>query len=235
MYRPAAQRDLIYINGVDSFVKVAKANSPSDGFVYCPCVDCKNQKQFQNVEQIRYHLLRKGFMADYKIWNKHWEKGENETMQQTPRDKFRKQLFQQATQGAEPENESEHEKETYMENISETFANTLAADDVVNDGIDRMIRDAEPECLDARNLKKLQQMRKDAKTPLYQGATMSKLEADLLLLEMKATNGLSDTGFDDLLNILDKILPSPNGLPKNTYQAKQIICPIGLTFVSYHI
>ena len=72
-------------------------------------------------------------------------------------------------------------------------------------------------------------MRKDAKTPLFNGSSMTKLEANLLLLEMKSRNGLSDKGFDDLLTHLkSKMLPQPNELLENTYQAKQMIYPLGL-------
>ena len=35
---------------------------------------------------------------------------------------------------------------------------------------------------------------------------MSKLEADIMLLEFKSTNGLSDKGFDQLLGIIRKML-----------------------------
>ena len=70
-----------FVNGVDSFVKTARAycinRLQDDDHVYCPCVDCGNQKQFRNIKQIRCHLLVSGFMANYKIWNKHGENGEN--------------------------------------------------------------------------------------------------------------------------------------------------------------
>ena len=56
---------------------------------------------------------------------------------------------------------------------------------------------------------------------------MSKLEADIMLLEFKSTNGLSDKGFDQLLDIIRKMLQK-NELPEKTYLAKQMICPIGL-------
>ena len=36
---------------------------------------------------------------------------------------------------------------------------------------------------------------------------MSKLKADIMLLEFKSTNGLSDKGFDQLLGIIRKMLP----------------------------
>ena len=117
--------------------------------------------------------------------------------------------------------------------MPEMMRDTLASDEELDD-IDRMLRDAKPECLDARNLKKLEQMRKDAKTPLYQCSNISKLEADMMLLEMKSRNGLSDKGFDDLLNVMRKMLPSPNELPENTYHAKQMICPMGLEVEKIH-
>ena len=36
--------NLDFVNGVDSFVQTAKAhkNLQDDGYVYCPCIDCKN-------------------------------------------------------------------------------------------------------------------------------------------------------------------------------------------------
>ena len=49
-------------------------------------------------------------------------------------------------------------------------------------------------------------MRQDGKTPLYRNYPMSKLEADIMLLEFKSTNGLSDKGFDQLLDIIRKML-----------------------------
>jgi hypothetical protein len=42
---------------------------------------------------------------------------------------------------------------------------------------------------------------------LYRNCPMSKLEADIMLLEFKPTNGLNDKGFDQLLGIIRKMLP----------------------------
>jgi hypothetical protein len=49
-------------------------------------------------------------------------------------------------------------------------------------------------------------MRQDDKTPLYNDCPVSKLEANIMLLEFKSTNGLSDKGFDQLLDIIRKLL-----------------------------
>jgi len=60
-----------FVHGVDSFVKTARAycinRLQDDDHVYCPCVDCRNQKQFHNIEQIRCHLLVRGFMANLRF------------------------------------------------------------------------------------------------------------------------------------------------------------------------
>ena len=62
---------------------------------------------------------------------------------------------------------------------------------------------------------------------------MSKLEVDIMLLEFKSTNGLSDKGFDQLLGIIRKLLQK-NELLEKTYLAKQMICPIGLEVEKIH-
>ena len=59
----------------------------------------------------------------------------------------------------------------------------------------------------------LEKMRQDGKTPLYTNYPMSKLEADIMLLEFKSTNGLCDKDFDQLLGIIRKMLPK-NELPE---------------------
>jgi hypothetical protein len=76
-------------------------------------------------------------------------------------------------------------------------------------------------------------MRQDGKTPLYKDCSVSKLEADIMLLEFKSINGLSDKGFDQLLAIVRKLLLEKTELPERTYLAKQMICPIGLKVETY--
>jgi hypothetical protein len=49
----------------------------------------------------------------------------------------------------------------------DVFRNTLADGTEVDDGLAQMLRDVEGRCLSARQLKKLEIMRKDGKTPLY--------------------------------------------------------------------
>ncbi|KAL6623359.1 hypothetical protein ACP70R_033238 [Stipagrostis hirtigluma subsp. patula] len=130
-------RSLEFVNGVDSFVKAAKlyitTNPRDDGFVYCPCIDCKNQKQFANVEQIRIHLLERGFKEHYTCWNMHGEVGEN------------------LPGAAQPTIEATN----VTEGLVHDSYNTLVDDYDVEDDLDQMLRDGEGEFLDERHLQKL--------------------------------------------------------------------------------
>jgi hypothetical protein len=51
---------------------------------------------------------------------------------------------------------------------------------------------------------------------------------------MKASNGWSDKGFKELLQFLNDLLPNANVLPRSTYQAKKIVCPLGLEVEKIH-
>ena len=66
------------------------------------------------------------------------------------------------------------------------------------------------------------------KNSTVQRFNCDKVEADILLLEMKTRNGMSDIGFNDVLSLLQKFVPSSNELLENTYEAKQMIYPLGL-------
>ena len=57
---------------------------------------------------------------------------------------------------------------------------------------------------------------------------LKKLGTTLELLQWKTIYGVSDKGFGELLKLLKKILPKDNELPITTYEAKQLVCPLGL-------
>ncbi len=53
-------------------------------------------------------------------------------------------------------------------------------------------------------------------------------------LQWKAKCGLSDKAFGDLLKLVKNILPEENKLPETTYEAKKIVCPLGLEVPKIH-
>jgi hypothetical protein len=54
------------------------------------------------------------------------------------------------------------------------------------------------------------------------------------VLQWKAETGLSDKGFEKLLKIMKKKLPKDNELPDSTYEAKKVLCPLGLEVQKIH-
>jgi hypothetical protein len=108
-----------------------------------------------------------------------------------------------------------------MPTVNDVFMNTLDDDTEDNDDISQLLCNVEIGCLSERQLRKLEKMRQDGKTPLYKNYPMSKLEANIMLLESKSTNGLSDKGFNQLLYIIRKLLPKDNKLQKrHTWPSK---------------
>jgi hypothetical protein len=79
-------------------------------------------------------------------------------------------------------------------------------------------------------LGKYKKMIEDSKKSFYHGcvAQYMRLFVMVKLFQLKASNGWSDDSFKDLLTLLKNMLPQGNAVPETVYEAKQIICPLGL-------
>lgn len=96
------------------------------------------------------------------------------------------------------------------------------------DVIEQMLHDLGDD-IQVNNLDKFQQLFAESEKPLYDGCIKyTKLSAVLKLFNIKSNNSWSDTSFTSLLEILHDMLPEDNELPVNIYQAKKLMCPMGL-------
>ncbi|XP_057422588.1 uncharacterized protein LOC130716624 [Lotus japonicus] len=76
---------------------------------------------------------------------------------------------------------------------------------------------------------------KDKEEPLYPGCTnFTRLSAVLRLFNLKAKNGWSDKSFTDLLGLLKEMLPEGNTMPNRHYEAKKVLCPMGMEYEKIH-
>ena len=91
-------------------------------------------------------------------------------------------------------------------------------------------------CASEKEKKKLQRMLEDHKKLLYPNceADNKKLDTTLELLEWEAENGVSDKGFGKLLVMIKNMLPKDNELPESMYEAKKVVCPLGLEVQKIH-
>ena len=61
------------------------------------------------------------------------------------------------------------------------------------------------------------------------------LSAVLNLVNVKARYGWSDKSISSLLQVVHDILPGENTLPKSYYQAKKILCLMGMEYQKIHV
>ena len=55
------------------------------------------------------------------------------------------------------------------------------------------------------------------------------------LISKKARNGWTDKSFTELLELFHQILPESNTLPTIYYEAKKILCPMGVEYRKIHV
>jgi hypothetical protein len=82
-------------------------------------------------------------------------------------------------------------------------------------------------------LDNLETIEKTSKELLYKESKGCDKECTILqtmldLLTLKARNGWSDTSFNQLLQLLENLIPKSNSLPTNTYHAKKLLSPLTL-------
>ena len=101
---------------------------------------------------------------------------------------------------------------------------------VVEDDLGQMLHEAEEVCETEKKLRDLKRVLEDYRTLLYLDCKQGKkkLGITLELLQWKASNSLSDKGFEELLKLIKNLLPEGNTLPATTYEAKKVVCPLGL-------
>jgi hypothetical protein len=77
MYEPRLCNE--YIKVVDEFIDFTKKDMLDNirGNLYFYYKHYKNEKRYRADDMLRSHLIKHGFMDDYRCWNKHGEEGLN--------------------------------------------------------------------------------------------------------------------------------------------------------------
>jgi hypothetical protein len=85
-------------------------------------------------------------------------------------------------------------------------------------------------------LTKYKKMIEESKKSLYHGcvAQYTRLFTMVKLFQLKASNEWSECNFKELLMLLKDMLPQGNAVSETVYEAKQIICPLGLKVEKIH-
>jgi hypothetical protein len=100
----------------------------------------------------------------------------------------------------------------------------------------QMLHDEEKDYKNEKVTKKLENMLEYHKTLVYPYCKESheKLCSTLKLLQCKATNGITDKSFNDILKLMKKFLTEGNKLPTPIYEANEVVFPISLEVQKIH-
>jgi hypothetical protein len=223
MYGPCLSNE--YINGLDAFIDFTKKDMVDNGrgFICCPCKHCKNGKKYHSDDVLMTHLIKHEFKEDYRCWNKHGEVGLNEA-------EMREEV---PTDGVKEEDDD----------VNETDILRLSDDSIISrvDNIEEMVHNVE-RCADDDQhsndeLVKYKKMTEDSNKPFYDGCAVRYMRLFVMvkLFQLKVSNEWSDGSFKDLLTLLKYMLPQGNSIPETVYEAKQIICLLGLEVKKIHV
>nr|KYP36575.1 hypothetical protein KK1_042298 [Cajanus cajan] len=103
----------------------------------------------------------------------------------------------------------------------------------MDDRLEEMLRDVGPESFKHAHM--YETMCNDLEKPLYPNCTkFTRLSAILRLFNLKARNGWSDKSFTELLELVKEMFPEGNTLPNRNYEAKKVLCPMGLEYKKIH-
>ncbi|KAL6622684.1 hypothetical protein ACP70R_032563 [Stipagrostis hirtigluma subsp. patula] len=217
-----------FLDGVKSFIAAAEADMlhQNKTAMCCPCIDCRNDKRFSKSMYLHAHLVMRGFMRNYFCWNKHGEDGINEG--ELDRESQACNTDHIRSRG----NQGDPRSDVNILGFGEDYADMA-------DNVEDMVHDGERDDFTDGEFAKFQRLVQDSKTPLYHGSeekvgNFTRLSSVLKLFKLKARYCWSDKSFTELLVLLREMLPADNKLPGDTYEAKQVICPLGLEVERIH-
>ena len=106
----------------------------------------------------------------------------------------------------------------------------------MGDCFEDMIRHLRQESFQQAHAPVYEGLQSDSKKPLYTGCknSLALLSVVLSLVNVKARYGWSDKSFTLLLQVVHDMLPNENMLPKSYYQAKKILCLMGVEYQKIH-
>ena len=201
--------------GIEEFVDFAQRFPElMDGTkIRCPWNDRKCQnRSFQELDNVRFHLAKNGFVRDYYVWYKH---GETVVQQTSNQNAHRSVESDVAIEYAQPNNACQT---MLMDVISPSF-NPDVTEDIPN--------------LAAQEL---YEMLKASEQEVWPGNPYgySKLSAMAKLLNLKAKHHFLERCFDDICKFLSELLPENNVITDSFYSIKKLMQGLGFPVEKIH-
>jgi hypothetical protein len=216
MYRdlPQGLQRIDYCNGVQGFINFTTSIpiNFTEGSIRCPCRKCQNKK-YLHPDVVMIHLLHKGFMENYHCRYTHGEEFVS------------KRRMGETVVGSPSSASNVHEAANDNTN---PYRNMVMDAMRMNQGNVSQCPIIEEPNADAT---RFFDFLKDFDEPLWDGCTNhSKLSTVAQVFTIKSDHGLSEAGYNKIIEWARSILPEGNKLKENFYVAKSMIEPLGLGY-----
>jgi hypothetical protein len=202
-----------YCNGVQGFINfvISIPRNFSRGGIRCPCRKCKNKK-YLHLDVVMMHLLHKGFMEDYLCWYAHGELF------------IRNESMVERMVGSTFSANNVH---GVVNDTNNSYMNIVMDAMRMNQGNVSQcpIVEEQPNAYATMFFDLLRY----SDEPLWDGHTNhSILSAITQVFIITSDCGLSEAGYDRIIEWARSILPEENKLKENFYAAKSIMKPLSL-------
>jgi hypothetical protein len=206
-------------------VKFVREHENRKGVIVCPCKKCLLGKSW-SCEVVFAHLTSGAEIIEgYTEWIMHGESFvppvDNKKIYEAPRTL---QVDSIPLHGG-------------SSGVQDMLNDIFAMHDVfVEAGGSQVGVEAEAEFVDVeiedsnKGANKLEELLKDADTPLHENTKHSKLGAIVRLYSIKCIGGWSNTSFSMLLEFINELMHSDASLPKDTYEAKKYLRDLGIEY-----
>lgn len=207
-----------YVEGIKSFIEVAKKALDGEGRTKCPCNTCMNTHD-GDIKGIEEHLCKYGISPSYYRWVHHGERPDLSRFVEEE-----SSVIKEAIESPYSGQTSSVNKET--DDINDLRGPVLDHDNVNEHSMgnnQRVTRSTFDELLN------------EAQKQLYPGCTRFSMFNFLVkLMHMKVVNNWSSKSFDMLLQLLRLAFPDGANLPRSYHHAKKRLCEMGLGYHQIH-
>ncbi|XP_074347215.1 uncharacterized protein LOC141686052 [Apium graveolens] len=188
-----------FLSGLEKFMEyvISQESSMNGTNIQCPYFKCENGK-FWNAGTVKLHLLKKGFVRDYYVWDRH---GEPYVARQSGE--------QSSTHYSNTQGRRDEENQMY---------NMVM--DVVGPSFDPEMPNAEAQ--------ELYDILKSSERELYEGCETSQLSVMAQILSLKSDHHWLEACYDQTSRFFKDILPQDNSFLDSFYSTKIYMEELGL-------
>ncbi|KAK1377006.1 hypothetical protein POM88_033199 [Heracleum sosnowskyi] len=208
MYQRTDNRGLLndsFVVGLEEFMNhvISQPSSFNGMNINCPCTKCKFIRHW-DAQTVKLHLLKKGFVKNYYVWNRHGEP-----------------YIARESAGQSSTDYSNISRERDEDNLMYNMVMDVAGPNF----------DPHSEEIPNAEAQKLYDMLHSSERELYDGCETSQLSAMARMLSLKSDHHLSETCYDETSQFIKSVLPEDNTFFDSFYNTKKHMAGLGLPSV----